>query len=123
MDTTQALSRALVPRAGQQRYVKRAFWDKVRRTLGLVPFLDRAIAAYYAALDPATPRHAKATLFAALAYFVLPADVIPDFVAGLGFTDDGAVLMMAIQALAPYLTAAHLEKARRTLAALAATDT
>jgi uncharacterized membrane protein YkvA (DUF1232 family) len=114
------LSRALVVRPGQERYVKRKFWDKVRRTLGKVPFLDHAVAGYYAAVDPATPRHAKATLFAALAYFVLPADVIPDFLAGLGFTDDGAVLMMALQALAPYVTRAHLEKAKATLAAEAA---
>ena len=57
----------------------------------------------------------KATLFAALAYFVLPADLIPDFVAGLGFTDDSAVLLMALQALAPYVTDAHIARARAAL--------
>ncbi len=110
------VSYALVPVVGQERLVRRRFWDKVRRTLGRVPFLDRAVAAYFAALDPATPRHAKATLFAALAYFVMPADLIPDFIAGLGFTDDGAVLVMALQALAPYVGDRHLERARAALA-------
>lgn len=109
------MSRALVPVQGQERLVRRRFWDKVRCTLGRVPFVDRAVAAYYAALDPATPRHAKATLFAALAYFVLPADLIPDFVAGLGFTDDSAVLLMALQALAPYVTDVHMARARDAL--------
>lgn len=110
------LSHALVPMPGQERLVRRRFWDKVRRTLGRVPFADRAVAAYYAALDPATPRHAKAILFAALAYFVLPADLIPDLIAGLGFTDDGAVLLMALQSLAPYVTDRHLARARAALA-------
>ena len=32
---------------------------------------------------------------AALAYFVLPFDVVPDFLAGFGFTDDAAVLALA----------------------------
>ena len=41
--------------------VRRGFWDKVRRTVGIVPFLEEAIAAFYAAIDPATPRWVKAT--------------------------------------------------------------
>jgi uncharacterized membrane protein YkvA (DUF1232 family) len=31
-------------------------------------------------------------LLAALAYFILPFDFIPDMIPGLGFTDDAAVL-------------------------------
>jgi uncharacterized membrane protein YkvA (DUF1232 family) len=109
------LSRALVPVPGQAEYVKRRFWQKVRRTLGRVPFLDRAVAAYYAAVDPATPAHAKAVLMAALAYFVLPADLVPDLLAGIGFSDDATVLMLAVQALAPHIQARHVERARQTL--------
>ncbi len=33
----------------------------------------------------------RATLFGALAYFILPIDVIPDILLGLGYTDDAAV--------------------------------
>jgi uncharacterized membrane protein YkvA (DUF1232 family) len=109
---TLDIFRALVPVAGQEPLVRRRFWTKVRNTLGRVPFVDRAVAAYYAATDPLTPGHAKATLFAALAYFVLPADMIPDFLVGLGFSDDGAVLLMAIRALAPYLTDDHVDRAK-----------
>lgn len=109
------LSRALVPVPGQDEYVRRRFWQKVRRTLGRVPFVDQAVAAYYAAVDPATPTHAKAVLMAALAYFVLPADLVPDLLAGIGFSDDAAVLMLAVQALAPHIKAGHVERARRAL--------
>lgn len=113
---TQSLSRALIPLPGQERIVRRGFWKKVGAALNRVPFLDRLIAAFYAAVDPATPAHAKAILFAALAYFVLPADLIPDFIAGLGFSDDGAVLFLAMQTLSAHITADHLDRARQYLA-------
>ncbi|MGM0454072.1 MAG: YkvA family protein, partial [Thermodesulfobacteriota bacterium] len=35
----------------------------------------------------------------ALVYFVMPIDLIPDAVAGLGFADDAAVIAWTIQAL------------------------
>lgn len=116
MDAVE-LSRALVPAPGQERYVRRRFWQKVRRTLGRVPFMRQAIAAYFAAIDPATPRAAKAVLMAALAYFIMPADMIPDVLAGLGFSDDAAVLMMAVQALAPHIRSEHAEQAEAWLQA------
>ncbi|MFO1129376.1 MAG: YkvA family protein [Rhodospirillales bacterium] len=115
MDTID-YSRALVPIPDQERVVESRFWKKVKKTLGRVPFLDQAIAAYYAAIDPATPRAAKSVLMAALAYFILPTDFIPDFIAGAGFTDDATVLMLAIQALAPHIKDKHVEAARTFLA-------
>jgi uncharacterized membrane protein YkvA (DUF1232 family) len=110
------LSRALTPTAGQERLIRKRFWDKVRETLGRVPFLDRAVAAYYAAIDPATPAHVKAVLFAALAYFVMPADMIPDFIAGLGYSDDAAVLLAVLRALSSHIGEAHVARARDFLA-------
>ncbi|MBK8176741.1 MAG: DUF1232 domain-containing protein [Rhodospirillales bacterium] len=112
---TPDLSQALVPVAGQESYVRRRFWGKLRRTLGRMPFADRAVAAYYAALDPATPKHAKAVLLAALAYFIMPADLIPDIIAGLGFSDDAAVLLMALQTLSAHVTPEHVARAREAL--------
>ncbi|MBK8209768.1 MAG: DUF1232 domain-containing protein [Rhodospirillales bacterium] len=109
------LSQALVPMPGQERYVRSRFWQKVRRTLGRVPFVDQVIAAYYAAIDPATPRGARLILMAALAYFVMPADIVPDIVAMIGFSDDAAVLFMAMNALGPHIKPAHLERARAYL--------
>lgn len=115
------ISRALVPAPDHERLVRSRLWAKVKRTLGRVPFLDRALAAFFAAIDTNTPAAAKATLFAALAYFILPADFIPDFIAGIGFSDDAAVLLLALQAIAPHITAEHLDKARKALANLAET--
>ncbi|HSO41616.1 MAG TPA: YkvA family protein [Rhodospirillales bacterium] len=106
---------ALVPLAGKEDFVHRRFWGKIRRTLGKIPFADRAIAAYYAATDPATPFRVKTILFAALAYFILPSDLVPDILAGVGFVDDATVLLTVVQSLAPYISDAHMTRARAYL--------
>ncbi|GAB4359191.1 MAG: hypothetical protein Kow00114_11930 [Kiloniellaceae bacterium] len=98
--------------------VERGFWTKLRRGVGRVPFLEDAVSAYFCAFDPATPRPVKAMLLAALAYFVVPADMIPDFVAGLGFTDDATVLFATLRLVAGNITPRHRRLARRRLAAL-----
>jgi len=54
-------------------------------------------------------------LMGALAYFVVPADMVPDFLPWLGFTDDAAVLFAAIRAIAPHITGAHRARARAAL--------
>jgi uncharacterized membrane protein YkvA (DUF1232 family) len=95
--------------------VERGFWPKVRRTLGRVPFVEEAVAAYYCALDPQTPLQVKAILLGALAYFVVPTDMIPDFIAWLGYTDDAAVLAAAIRSVGGAIKDTHREKARSTL--------
>ncbi|MCZ6773355.1 MAG: DUF1232 domain-containing protein, partial [Proteobacteria bacterium] len=51
----------------------------------------------------------------ALAYFIMPADVIPDFIAGLGYTDDAAVLIAALKAIRDHLRPEHRDKARKFL--------
>ena len=74
------------------------------------------MAAYYCALDKHTPTRVRGILLAALAYFVLPVDVIPDFIVGFGFTDDVAVLTAAIGAVRRHMTPAHYAAARAALA-------
>lgn len=109
---------ALVPvsrvEANEAR-VRQGFWGKLRRVAGRIPFTQELVAAYYCAIDPETPTRVKAILFAGLAYFVMPADLIPDFVAGLGFTDDASVVTAVIAAVSGYIKKRHQDKARRAL--------
>lgn len=91
------------------------FWTKVKANLGRVPFMDEVVAVWYCALDPATPAKVKAILLGAVAYFVLPFDIVPDIVAGLGYGDDLAVLVAAIRTVRPHVTDRHREKARAAL--------
>ena len=98
--------------------VERGFWRKLSRVAARIPFVDEALSAYYAARDPATPMRVRGVLLGALAYFVVPTDFIPDFIAGLGFTDDAAVLLLAIQTVSGHVKESHRDRARAALARL-----
>jgi uncharacterized membrane protein YkvA (DUF1232 family) len=106
------------PKPEDERVVRERFVDKAKRTFGRVPFLEEASAAYYCALDPKTPRHVKAVLIGALAYFIMPVDIVPDFIAVLGFTDDAAVFWAAWRTVATHIDESHRERARSLVASL-----
>lgn len=108
--------------SANEKRVQKGFWRKMGRVASHLPFASSLIAAYYCATDPATPIKAKAILFAALAYFVLPFDVVPDMIALLGFTDDAAVLFAALNLIGIYMKPEHYEKAETALAKLRKTD-
>ena len=94
----------------------RDFWRKLGRVAARVPFAADLLAAYYCALDRDTPLRVKAMLLAAIAYFVLPADTIPDVMPVLGFTDDAAVLAAALKLVADHITPHHRAAAGDKLA-------
>ena len=98
-----------------ERRTRRGLLPKLFRVAGRLPFADDVAAAYYAALDPATPKKAKAVLFAALAYFVIPTDAVPDVIAGLGFSDDATVLATALTIVGSQVRERHRRAARRLL--------
>ena len=100
--------------------IARDFWPKLKRSLARIPFAEDVLAAFYCAFDPATPLKVKGILLAALAYFIMPIDVIPDVLLGLGFTDDMAVLYTAISMIRSHMTQAHRDKAKETLEKLKA---
>jgi uncharacterized membrane protein YkvA (DUF1232 family) len=105
---------ALVPhvmRLNEQR-VARGFWPKMRRVAASVPFASEALAIWYCAHDDETPLAAKGMMLAALAYFVMPVDAIPDFIAGIGYTDDAAVFMAMLALVGKNLKPRHRAEAR-----------
>ena len=88
---------------------------KMLKVAGRIPFADDLAASYYCAIDKETPLKVKGVLFAALAYFVLPTDMIPDFLAGFGFTDDATVLATALGIVGTQITEGHRRAARKLL--------
>jgi uncharacterized membrane protein YkvA (DUF1232 family) len=122
-DPSRALdpTRALVPATVRvnERRVARGFLPKLRRVAARIPFAADLVSVYYCARDPQTPTGAKALMMAGLAYFVLPTDVIPDVIAGIGFTDDAAVLALVLAAVGRHLKPRHKDAARNWLTKLA----
>ncbi len=94
------------------------FMARLKRVAKRIPFAEDLLAAWFCARDPATPRRVRMTLLAALGYFVLPIDALPDIMPLLGFTDDAAVIAAAIAAVAGSITPEHRERAKQALAEL-----
>ncbi|HEY1960880.1 MAG TPA: YkvA family protein [Rhizomicrobium sp.] len=109
------LARLVADRARTSRLVERDFWRKLLRYASRLPFAEDLAAAYFCAVDPLTPARVKGVLLGALAYFVLPFDAVPDFIAGFGFTDDAAVLAMAIRLVSRHVKDSHYTRARAAL--------
>lgn len=100
----------------REKRVRSRFWPKVKRYARYVPFIEDVVAGYFCALDPNTPMRVRGILLAALAYFILPLDAIPDFLLSFGLGDDIAVLTAAFAAVAGNITDAHRAAARKALA-------
>ena len=110
-------ARALVPSVQKvnEVRVRAGFWPKLGRVASRIPFADQVVAVYYAARDPETPLAAKGIMLGALAYFVMPLDAIPDVLAGIGFTDDAAVITAVIATLGANVRKKHREAAEKAL--------
>ena len=99
----------------REKTVRAKFWPKLKRVVSKVPFARDAAAAYYCAIDPGTPFRAKGILFAALGYFIMPMDVVPDVFAVIGFTDDIAVLTAALAMIRAHIKMEHYDAADAAL--------
>ncbi len=109
--------KALVPAVQKvnEMRVRKGFWPKMRRTAARIPFAGQALAAWYATQDPKSPLAAKGLILGALAYFVMPVDAIPDIFAGIGFTDDAAVIAAVLATLGAHLKPRHHDQAAQAL--------
>jgi uncharacterized membrane protein YkvA (DUF1232 family) len=99
----------------KREQVRRGFWSKIRRVAAKIPFAEDLLTAYYCAFDRDTPREVQAALIGALAYFILPFDIIPDMIPVLGYTDDAAVLAAAFRMVARHIRRDHRDAARDAL--------
>lgn len=110
-------AKALVPatvRVNEER-VERGFLPKIRKVAAKVPFAADALSVWWCARDPETPTAAKGMMLAALAYFVLPTDALPDILPVIGFTDDAAVFAALMAILGRTLKPRHKQAAQAFL--------
>ena len=70
---------------------------------------------FYVVKDKNTPLKDKMVILGALGYFIVPVDMIPDFIPLAGFTDDIAALVACIKAVKANITPAVKEQALKKL--------
>ena len=101
----------------QKKYDERGFWNFVKKTGKAVgePILRKALELYYAMTRQDMPIHAKLEIMGALAYLVMPLDLIPDFIPVVGWTDDAAALAFAYTNAQAYIDDLVKEEADKKL--------
>lgn len=92
--------------------VRSNFASKAKKYFKHLPMAREAVAMYFCMLDARTPLWVKGAVAAALAYFVMPADAIPDFLPVIGLGDDAGVLAATLTAVASHVTSEHRDQAR-----------
>ena len=104
----------------QGNYSESAFWQKLKRMAGKAgaKVVYYALVLFYTLSDPNTPAKYKAVIAGALGYFILPLDLLPDFLPFAGLADDWAALIAAVSYVISAITPQHKEKAREKLRAL-----
>ena len=70
---------------------------------------------YYVLIDENTSLKDKGIIIGALGYFILPVDLIPDFIPVAGFTDDIAALTACLHSVKANITPAVRKKAVQKL--------
>ena len=82
------------------------FWDKIQKVARKagIKISYAALLLYYVLRSPATPSSDRMKIIGALGYFILPVDLIPDYLPVLGFSDDLAALTWALYSVAKNIT-------------------
>lgn len=73
---------------------------------------------FYLAKSTDVPLWVKGTVIAALGYFIVVPDAIPDVTPIVGFVDDLGVLASALAAVAPYISPTIKKRVEETLVSL-----
>ena len=99
---------------------EKTFWRKMKNSVKKAgeEIAVMGIKSWLAMADSNTSVRHKAILGGALAYFVLPTDMVPDVLAGVGFTDDMAALTLAANSVGNAITEEHEEQAREKLSSM-----
>lgn len=81
----------------------------------LTKIWDKVLFLWDKAKSPDVPLRLKITIVGALLYLILPADVIPDAIPGIGLIDDVTVILMVFTEVSKFLVPKAVEKAKTKL--------
>lgn len=98
-------------------FSEHAFWAKLKcfaKKAG-AKVVYYALLLYYAFVSPKTQGWAKTVIIGALAYFICPIDINPDFIPVIGFLDDLAILATTLKIVDVCITSDVKAKAKAKL--------
>ena len=90
----------------EKHYDDNAFWEKLQkfaRKAG-IKVTYAALLLFYVLKSPTASGKDRAKIIGALGYFILPIDLIPDFIPVAGYTDDLAALVWGVYCVIKSIT-------------------
>ena len=101
----------------QSNYSESGLWKKVKSVAKKagIKTIYMVLLLHYVLKSPDVPLEDKAKIYGALGYFILPIDLIPDFIPAVGYSDDVSALAFALHAVWKNVTPEIKEQAQRKL--------
>ena len=101
----------------QSNYSESGLWKKVKSVAKKagIKTIYMVLLLHYVLKSPDVPLEDKAKIYGALGYFILPIDLIPDFIPAVGYSDDVAALAFSLHAVWKNVTPEIKEQAQRKL--------
>lgn len=88
-----------------KHYSEEGLWKKIKKYSKKAgsSAIYAVLLLYYVFQKEEVPKKEKALILSALGYFILPLDLIPDVVAGVGYVDDVSALIAALVRVSMYI--------------------
>jgi uncharacterized membrane protein YkvA (DUF1232 family) len=101
----------------RKHYSDASFWEKLKRVAKLagMKVVYPALLLQYMMKSDEVSLKTRLIISAALGYFILPFDFIPDFAPLIGFADDLGVLLLILRQMAVHITPEIKKNAREHL--------
>ena len=101
----------------QSNYSESGLWKKVKSVAKKagIKTIYMVLLLHYVLKSPDVPLEYKAKIYGALGYFILPIDLIPDFIPIVGYSDDVTALAFALHAVWKNVTPEMKQQAQRKL--------
>ena len=105
---------AIIEQGLPQQFSQESFWSKLNKAakIAVREIVEKSLVLYYVGNDPSTPRWAKGVIAAALGYFILPLDAIPDIAPFVGYADDLGAIAAALATIAACISKTHHHQAK-----------
>jgi uncharacterized membrane protein YkvA (DUF1232 family) len=101
----------------RRHYSDASFWEKLKRVAKMagMKVVYPALLLQYMMKSDEVSLKTRLIISAALGYFILPIDFIPDFAPIIGFADDLGVLLLILRQMAVHITPEIKKNAREHL--------
>ncbi|OKH12959.1 hypothetical protein NIES208_15450 [[Limnothrix rosea] IAM M-220] len=101
----------------QQFYSAESFKNKLGNYAAIAgkKTIETVLILFYTLQRPDLPPKYKAIILGALGYWILPSDLLPDLMPGIGYTDDLSTLVMAMTIVASHINDDVRQKAQEKL--------